>query len=109
MEIARNDTSASIRGNAVFWGLRDKVGRKEYSEKVIELLKEIVMNDPDNGVREKAFMALRTSDMGIPALIDIAKNSKEIDIRKKAIFWLGQSKDAPAREALIEIIMGADK
>jgi len=33
---------------------------------------------------------------GIPALLDIAKNSKDPKIRKQSIFWLGQSGDPRA-------------
>jgi hypothetical protein len=37
-------------------------------------------------------------------LFDIAKNEKDPDLRKKAIFWLGQSRDPRAQQLLIELI-----
>ncbi len=131
MEIARDDTSATIRGNAVLALGRNArtsevitvpqwdnavssvllstgswSGQREYSEEVIELFGEIVMNDPDDDVRAKAFMALSQAqdDTGLPVLIRIAKEYPDKEIRKRAINYLGRSKDPRAREALIEII-----
>ena len=37
-------------------------------------------------------------------LIDIAKNDKDVEMRKKAIFWLGQKNDPRAKQLLMEII-----
>jgi HEAT repeat protein len=37
-------------------------------------------------------------------LFDIAKNEKDPDLRKKAIFWLGQSRDPRAQQFLIDLI-----
>jgi HEAT repeat protein len=48
------------------------------------------------------------SQIGTPEaidfLIDVAKDDPETELRKKAIFWLGQSGDQRARQALLEII-----
>jgi HEAT repeat protein len=37
-------------------------------------------------------------------MFDIAKNEKDPDLRKKAIFWLGQSRDPRAQQFLIDLI-----
>ena len=37
-------------------------------------------------------------------LIKIAKTHPNIEVRKKAIFWLGQSDDPRALDAIIEIV-----
>jgi HEAT repeat protein len=37
-------------------------------------------------------------------LFDIAKNEKDPELRKKAIFWLGQSRDPRAQQFLIDLI-----
>ena len=37
-------------------------------------------------------------------LIDIAKHEPNAELRKKAVFWLGQSHDPRARQALLDII-----
>jgi hypothetical protein len=37
-------------------------------------------------------------------MFDIAKNEKEPELRKKAIFWLGQSRDPRVQQFLIDLI-----
>ena len=76
------------------------------SKETIDLLNDIAFNDESFEVQEKAVYALYELDKnkGIPGLIEIAKNHKDINLRKKAIYWLGQSKDSRARETLLEII-----
>jgi len=44
------------------------------------------------------------SKASVDFLIKVAKSEDDIELRKKAIFWLGQSNDAQAKKALLEII-----
>jgi hypothetical protein len=37
-------------------------------------------------------------------LFDIAKNDKDPELRKKAIFWLGQSHDPRVQQFLLDLI-----
>jgi HEAT repeat protein len=39
-------------------------------------------------------------------LIEIAKRDPDVDMRKKAIFWLGQSHDPRVKQLLLDIING---
>jgi TolA-binding protein len=57
-------------------------------------------------LREQAVFALsqRSHDEGVPALIGIARTHPDGAIRKKALFWLGQSGD-PRAIALFEEIL----
>jgi len=57
-------------------------------------------------VRESAAFALsqRPHDEGVPALIRIARENPDPELRKKAIFWLGQSDD-PRALALFEELL----
>jgi HEAT repeat protein len=66
----------------------------------------VVDNDVDREVREQAVFALsqRPRDEGVPALIAIARNNKDPEIRKKAMFWLGQSGDPRALDLFEEIL-----
>lgn len=61
----------------------------------------------DRAIREAAVFALsqRPRDEGIPILIRIATTNRDPDIRRKALFWLGQSDD-PRALALFERILG---
>jgi hypothetical protein len=54
----------------------------------------------DREVREQAVFALsqRPKDEGVPALIRIATTHSDPEIRRRAIFWLGQSNDPRALE-----------
>jgi len=49
-------------------------------------------------VKRKAVFALSQlpRDEGVPLLIDIARNNSNREVKKQAMFWLGQSKDARA-------------
>ena len=40
----------------------------------------------------------------IDKMFDIAKNEKDAELRKKAIFWLGQSHDPRVQQFLMELI-----
>jgi len=61
----------------------------------------------DREVREHAVFALsqRPRDEGVPALLRIARTNKDPELRRKAIFWLGQSED-PRALALFEELLG---
>lgn len=103
LRIAKNrDAGEKVRKSAVFW-LSQAAG-----EKATEGLDSIV-NDPrgDREVRESAVFALsqRPDGEGVPALIRLAKQDRDPEIRKKAMFWLGQSND-PRAVALFEEILG---
>ena len=57
-------------------------------------------------VKESAVFALSQlrRDEGVPALIRIARTHASPSVRKKALFWLGQSDD-PRAMALFEEIL----
>jgi hypothetical protein len=46
----------------------------------------------------------RKEQVAVDKLIDIAKNEKDVELRKKAIFWLGQSRDPRVQQLLVDII-----
>ena len=57
-------------------------------------------------VRKEAVFALsqRPADEGVPALIRIARTSPHAELRKTALFWLGQSEDPRAIELFEQIL-----
>ena len=65
-------------------------------------------NDADLEVREQAVFALsqRPRDEGVPALISIARSNRSPELRKKALFWLGQSEDPRALALFEELLKG---
>jgi hypothetical protein len=102
IRIARNDNlPRSTRTSSVFW-LGQAAG-----EAATANLKDIVLdNSVDREVRESAVFALsqRPRDEGIPALISVARTNKDPEIRKKALFWLGQSGDKRAIDLFEELL-----
>jgi hypothetical protein len=82
-----------VRSSAVFW-VSQAAG-----EEATKGLREIVDEpEADREVRKSAVFALsqRPKDESVPALIKIAKTHRDAEMRKTAIFWLGQSGDARA-------------
>ena len=89
------------RRQAVFW-----IGHAA-GEKATEGLTSLAVNDTlDREIREQVVFALtqRPKAEGIPALIKIARTNRDPELRKKAIFWLGQSHDPRALELFEELL-----
>ena len=49
------------------------------------------------------YSQIRATDV-VDKMMDIAKNEKDMELRKKALFWLSQSKDPRVAKFLLEII-----
>jgi HEAT repeat protein len=49
-------------------------------------------------------LSQRSADEAVPALIQIAKRNPDPEVRRTALFWLGQSED-PRALALFEEIL----
>ena len=102
LKIARNDNlPRSTRTQSVFW-LGQAAGDAATAN-----LKDIVLdNSVDREVRGSAVFALsqRPREEGIPALISVARTNRDPEIRKKALFWLGQSQDPRAIDLFEELL-----
>jgi HEAT repeats len=102
LRIAKNaHISRRTRRQAVFW-LSQAAG-----DAATKGLTDLVDDgSTDRDVREQAVFALsqRPHDEGVPALIRIVRENKDPELRKKAVFWLGQSDD-PRALALFEELL----
>ena len=102
VRLARDeDVSRHTREQAVFW-LAEAAG-----EAAVKDLTALVGDDTlDRDVREHAVFALsqEPKEVGVPALIQIARTNRDPEVRKKAFFWLGQSND-PRAVALFEEVL----
>lgn len=95
----------SSRKQAIFW-ISQAAG-----DKAAEGLSELVSDeDEDREVRDQAVFALSQlpKDEGIPILVRVARSNKDPQIRKKAMFWLGQSDDPRALALFEEILSRPD-
>lgn len=103
LRLARTDPDQELRGKAVFW-LGQAAGR-EITRDLAGLASDQSQN---RGVQEQAVFAIsqRPAAEGVPALVQIARTHRDPEIRKKALFWLGQSEDPRALELFEEILSG---
>jgi HEAT repeat protein len=62
--------------------------------------------DPDTEVKKKAVFALSQmpKDEGVPKLIEVARTNKNAQVRRQAMFWLGQSGDPRALKFFEDIL-----
>lgn len=99
--VAHNDKSPHVRGQALFW-LAQRAGQK-VAEAAIN---DAIANDPETEVKKKAVFALTQmpSGEGVPLLIQVARTNRNPEVRKQAMFWLGQSKDERALAFIEEVL-----
>lgn len=102
VRLARNDARPrDTRRQAVFW--LSQLAEASVTPSLDSLARDGAV---DRDVREQAVFALsqRPREEGIPALIRIARSSRDSEVRRKALFWLGQSDD-PRAIALFEELL----
>lgn len=102
LKIAKADNvSRKTRRSAVFW-----LGQAAGDAATRGLTDLVDDGSADHEVRETAVFALsqRPRDEGVPALIRVARQNKDPDLRRKAIFWLGQSDDPRALSLFEELL-----
>jgi HEAT repeats len=104
LAIARaTDVASSTRKDAVFW-----LGQAAGEAAVQGLTGLANESDQDEQVKESAVFALSQlhHGAGVEPLIKIARSSADPRLRKKAIFWLGQSDDPRALALFEELLTG---
>lgn len=100
MNIAVNPREdIELRKKALFWAGQSGVAISEMV-KVYDRMADIEM-------REQVIFVLsqrQRDPAAMDKLFDIAKNEKDSELRKKAIFWLGQSRDPRVQQFLMDLI-----
>jgi HEAT repeat protein len=102
IRIAKEEDDHSVREKAVFW-----LGQKASAESV-KALRDIVQEPTEEDrIKEQAVFAISQlpKDKAVPMLIDIAKANKSASVRKKAMFWLGQTGDPAALKFFEDILL----
>lgn len=102
LKLARNDdVPHDSRKQAVFW-----VSQAASDSATAGLSSLAESESEDDEIRKQAVFALsqRPRDEGVPALIKVARSSGSAEVRRSALFWLGQSED-PRALALFEEIL----
>lgn len=100
IDLAR-DKSLSIeaRKNALFWAGQTGADQRQ----LISLYDEMKGEKEIQNQLIFVFSQRRDRD-AIDKLMDIASNDPDRDLRKQAIFWLGQSKDPRVQKFLLDLI-----
>jgi TolA-binding protein len=102
MSIALNPREdIELRKKALFWAGQSGVAIPELAQLYDR------MGAADTEMKESIIFTLsqRQSDRAaIDKLFAIARNEKDSELRKKAIFWLGQSRDPRVQQFLMELI-----
>lgn len=99
--IAKNSSNVTTRKRAIFW-----LTQKAKTAEDLKPIETVIFENSDPDVRQDALnsLAQTSNDLGIPILIRVAKTHPDMSMRKKAIFWLGQSKDPNAQQAILDIV-----
>lgn len=100
VDIARDKSiSTDVRKNALFWAGQNGAGLRELSSLYDEMRGEKEIQN------QLIFVfSQRHEPDAVDKLMDIARNDPDRDLRKQAIFWLGQSRDPRVQKFLLDII-----
>ncbi|MEW6213430.1 MAG: HEAT repeat domain-containing protein [Acidobacteriota bacterium] len=98
---AESDQDRELKKQALFW-----LGQKAGKRALEALGKTVESNDAETEVQKQAVFAIsqRPKDEAVPLLIKIARTHSKPEVRKQAIFWLGQTGDERALEFFKEIL-----
>ena len=98
-EVLNTKQSVETRKKALFWA-----GQQRRFD--VNLLLPLYEKLTDQDLKEHYIFVLaeRRESSATDKLIDIAKHDKNIEMRKKALFWLAQKNDPRVKQLLMEII-----
>jgi HEAT repeat protein len=100
LDVALNNRETTeVRKQALFWAGQSGVGADELASLYSRLT--------DQEMKEQVIFVLSqkgNNPAAVDKLMEIAKTDKDADLRKKAIFWLGQSRDPRVQQFLVDLI-----
>lgn len=101
IKVAEKDADRELKKQAIFW-----LGQKAGKRSLDVLNRAMDSNDADTEVQKQVVFAIsqRPKEESVPLLIKIAKTHAKPEVRKQAIFWLGQTDDERALEFFKEIL-----
>jgi hypothetical protein len=98
IDLAKKGKEKEIRKKAIFW-----LGQRAV-KRTAGLLQDVIEDESDTEIQESAVFALSQHPDGVSRLINISRTHRSLAVRKRAIFWLGQSDDPRALDAILSII-----
>lgn len=104
LDLARKDVDDEVRAQALFWMAQHGDARA-----AADIL-DVLHHDGSDHVRDQAVFALSQLEAGgIEALIGIVRGDAPRAIKKKAMFWLGQSDSDAAVSLLDDVLSDAER
>jgi HEAT repeat protein len=101
LDIARNrQEPIELRKNALFWAGQGKASIGE----LVRLYADV--NDSEMREQLVFVYSQRGEREALDKLLDLARRDPDPEIRKKALFWIGQSKDPRATKIIEDILEG---
>jgi hypothetical protein len=95
-----DDASLHARKQALFWlGQSDDFSSRDLAG-LYETLKPFQLREHYTFV-----LSQRRDDDALSKLIEVARTDRDLEIRKRAMFWIGQSRDPKAKQFLRDIIV----
>ena len=88
----------SVRKDALFWAEQGDIPTADL------IAVENRLDDPKLREHYVFVLSQRNETAATDRLIAIARSHQDVEMRKKAIFWLGQKRDPRVRQILMEII-----
>ncbi len=101
IRLAKTETNHDIRKEAIFW-----LGQKA-SQEAVGTLKDVVDKaDENDDIKDSAVFAISQlpKEKSVPLLVNMARSNKSLSVRKKAMFWLGQTDSDEALKLFEEIL-----
>jgi hypothetical protein len=100
VRFAREAITSGTRSQALVW-----LAQRAAQQAVPAIA--AINQDPDTEVQKQAVSALSRlpKDEGIPRLIELASTHRNTEVRRQAIFWLGQSRDLRAVDFFAQILL----
>ncbi len=97
--VQNGDAPIDTRKDALFWLGESEIGVAEFAR--------LYDRSQPFALREQWTFVLsqRHEDPALDKLIEIARGDPDVEIRKRAMFWLGQSRDAKAIQFLHDLIL----
>lgn len=96
---ARSDSDGEVRSKALFW-ISQLDGEKESARWIYDA----VADERDGEVREQGVFALSQVKGGVDYLLRLLRESEHADVKRQALFWLGQSDDPRALDELSRLL-----
>jgi HEAT repeat protein len=93
------DAPLDARKDALFWLGESEIGAAEFAR--------LYDHSQPYALREQWTFVLsqRHEDQTLDKLIEIARGDSDVEIRKRAMFWIGQSRDPKAIQFLHDLIL----